>query len=165
MIDAKKYIEEIDKKQDKLTSLSDEIWGYAETAFTEFQSVEALQKFFESEGFLVTPHAYGVETAFRAEYGSGIPRVGVLGEFDALSGLSQVSDLIEKKAVTEGASGHGCGHNLLGVGSAAAALAIKKYLEVVMRERWFTMVVLVKKAVLVRHLWPEMEHLRIWILP
>ena len=53
MIDAKKYIEEIDKKQDKLTSLSDEIWGYAETAFTEFQSVEALQKFFESEGFLV----------------------------------------------------------------------------------------------------------------
>ena len=70
MIDAKKYIEEIDKKQDKLTSLSDEIWDYAETAFTEFQSVEALQKFFESEGFLVTPHAYGVETAFRAEYGS-----------------------------------------------------------------------------------------------
>ena len=129
MIDAKKYIEEIDKKQDKLTSLSDEIWGYAETAFTEFQSVEALQKFFESEGFLVTPHAYGVETAFTAEYGSGTPRVGVLGEFDALSGLSQVSDLIEKKAVTEGASGHGCGHNLLGVGSAAAALAIKKYLE------------------------------------
>ena len=114
MIDAKKYIEEIDKKQDKLTSLSDEIWGYAETAFTEFQSVEALQKFFESEGFLVTPHAYGVETAFTAEYGSGTPRVGVLGEFDALSGLSQVSDLIEKKAVTEGASGHGCGHNLLG---------------------------------------------------
>ena len=101
MIDAKKYIEEIDKKQDKLTSLSDEIWGYAETAFTEFQSVEALQKFFESEGFLVTPHAYGVETAFTAEYGSGTPRVGVLGEFDALSGLSQVSDLIEKKAVTE----------------------------------------------------------------
>ena len=100
MIDAKKYIEEIDKKQDKLTSLSDEIWGYAETAFTEFQSVEALQKFFESEGFLVTPHAYGVETAFTAEYGSGTPRVGVLGEFDALSGLSQVSDLIEKKAVT-----------------------------------------------------------------
>ena len=94
MIDAKKYIEEIDKKQDKLTSLSDEIWGYAETAFTEFQSVEALQKFFESEGFLVTPHAYGVETAFTAEYGSGTPRVGVLGEFDALSGLSQVSDLI-----------------------------------------------------------------------
>ena len=129
MIDAKKYIEEIDKKQDKLTSLSDEIWGYAETAFTEFQSVEALQKFFESEGFLVTPHAYGVETAFTAEYGSGTPRVGVLGEFDALSGLSQVSDLIEKKAVTEGASGHGCGHNLLGVGSATAALAIKKYLE------------------------------------
>ena len=68
MIDAKKYIEEIDKKQDKLTSLSDEIWGYAETAFTEFQSVEALQKFFESEGFLVTPHAYGGETAFTAEY-------------------------------------------------------------------------------------------------
>ena len=69
MIDAKKYIEEIDKKQDKLTSLSDEIWGYAETAFTEFQSVEAL----------VTPHAYGLETAFTAEYGSGNPRVGVLG--------------------------------------------------------------------------------------
>lgn len=165
MIDAKKYIEEIDKKQDKLTSLSDEIWGYAETAFTEFQSVEALQKFFESEGFLVTPHAYGVETAFTAEYGSGTPRVGVLGEFDALSGLSQVSDLIEKKAVTEGASGHGCGHNCWVSVPQRQRWPSRNIWKMVMRERWFTMAVLVKKAVLVRHLWPEMEHLRIWILP
>lgn len=125
----KKYLQEIDQKSEALCELSNEIWGYAETAFTEFYSEQALMDFFEKEGFHITKEAYGVETAFTAEYGSGSPRVGVLGEFDALSGLSQEAGLCEKKAENPGASGHGCGHNLLGVGSAAAALAVKKYLE------------------------------------
>lgn len=125
----KKYLDEIDEKSDSLCALSDEIWGYAETAFTEFQSENALMEFFRKEGFRVTEEAYGVKTAFTAEFGSGSPRVGLLGEFDALSGLSQVAEKVEKEAEVSGGCGHGCGHNLLGVGSAAAALAVKRYLE------------------------------------
>lgn len=124
-----KYLEKIDEKSEVLCKLSDKIWECPETAFTEFESVELLIKFFREEGFLVHKKAYGVETAFVAEYGTGHPRIGVLGEFDALSGLSQEDGIVEKKALKEGACGHGCGHNLLGVGSAAAAIAVKHYLE------------------------------------
>lgn len=127
--DLKQYLDAIDAREGKLCDLSDEIWGHPETAFTEFQSEEALIRFFESEGFTITRQAYGVDTAFTAAFGSGRPRVGFLGEFDALSGLSQEADIVEKKALTPGACGHGCGHNLLGTGAAAAAVAVKKYLE------------------------------------
>lgn len=124
-----KYLREIDQKAERLCSLSDGIWGYAETAFTEYKSVEALTSFFSEEGFRVTKAAYGIETAFTAEFGKGRPRIGILGEFDALSGLSQSAGIIQKQAETPGGNGHGCGHNLLGAGSAAAALAVKRYLE------------------------------------
>lgn len=125
----KEYLEEINRKQDKIRGLSDRIWECPETAFGEFQSEAALIDFFKSEGFVVKERAYGVDTAFTAEYGSGSPRIGVLGEFDALSGLSQTAGVTQKQAAVFGARGHGCGHNLLGAGSAAAALAVKKYLE------------------------------------
>ena len=123
------YLEEIDRKKDGLVKLSDEIWGFAETAFSEHQSVKALTDYLKAEGFTVTDHAYGVDTAFTAEFGHGKPRIGILGEFDALSGLSQKAGVTEKDPLVPGANGHGCGHNLLGVGSVAAALAVKKYLE------------------------------------
>lgn len=125
----KEYLKEIDRKQEKLCGLSDRIWDCPETAFGEFKSEAALLEFFKSEGFEVKEKVYGVETAFTAEYGSGSPRIGILGEFDALSGLSQVAGVVEKQAAQPGACGHGCGHNLLGAGAAAAALAVKKYLE------------------------------------
>ena len=83
------YLEEIDRKKDSLEKLSDEIWGFAETAFSEHQSVKALTDYLKAEGFTITDHAYGVDTAFTAEFGHGKPRIGILGEFDALSGLSQ----------------------------------------------------------------------------
>lgn len=127
--DLKTYLNVIDEKAEKLCRLSDTIWACAETAFTEFESEKALIRFFQSEGFLVREKAYGVETAFTAEYGSGSPRIGVLGEFDALSGLSQAAGIAEKQSLEPGACGHGCGHNLLGAGAAAAALAVKRYLE------------------------------------
>ena len=123
------YLEEIDRKKDSLEKLSDEIWGFAETAFSEHQSVKALTDYLKAEGFTITDHAYGVDTAFTAEFGHGKPRIGILGEFDALSGLSQKAGVTEKDPLVPGANGHGCGHNLLGVGSVAAALAVKKYLE------------------------------------
>lgn len=124
-----KYLSEIDQKAERLCALSDGIWGYAETAFTEYESVKALVGFFSEEGFRVTEGAYGIKTAFTAEFGKGRPRIGILGEFDALSGLSQTAGITEKQTETPGGNGHGCGHNLLGVGSAAAALAVKRYLE------------------------------------
>ena len=70
----------------------------------------------------------GIETAFSGSYGSGRPVIGILGEFDALSGLSQQSGAAEVQSVTPGGNGHGCGHNLLGAGSLAAAAAVKEYL-------------------------------------
>ncbi len=127
--ECKKYLSAIDEKEEKLCKLSDYIWDNPETAFTEFLSEKAQIDFFLSEGFTVTEKAYGVETAFYAEYGKGNPRIGLLGEYDALSGLDQISGLIEKKSEKPGACGHGCGHNLLGVGAAAAAVAVKRYLE------------------------------------
>lgn len=124
-----KYREAIAAKQQELEQLSDEIWGYAETAFSEKKSADVMTAFLKKEGFQVTYPAYGVETAYTAEFGSGSPRIGLLGEFDALSNLSQVADLAEKVPETAGANGHGCGHNMLGVGAIAAALAVKAYLE------------------------------------
>ncbi len=125
----KKYLTVIEERRETLYALSDYIWEHPETAFMEYESEKALIDFFKREGFVVTEQAYGVETAFYAEYGSGNPRIGMLGEYDALSGLDQEAGLIEKRSRHPGACGHGCGHNLLGVGCAAAALAVKRYLE------------------------------------
>ena len=119
----------IDEKKDKLFSASDCIWCAAETAFSEKVSVTALIELLESEGFEITCPAYGLETAFTASFGSGSPRFGFLGEFDALAGLNQIPGVAEKKADHPGANGHGCGHNMLGVAAAGAAIAAKKYLE------------------------------------
>ena len=71
----------------------------------------------------------GIETAFCGSYGHGAPVIGILGEFDALSSLSQTAGKTEPDALVPGGAGHGCGHNLLGAGSLAAAAAVKHYLE------------------------------------
>lgn len=124
-----RYLAEIDEKAISLSTLSDQIWEYAETQFEEFQSAQALTDFLEKEGFAVQRGAFEIKTAFTASYGSGSPHIGILGEFDALSGLNQKAGVVSKETDNPDASGHGCGHNLLGVGSVAAALAVKKYLE------------------------------------
>lgn len=123
------YLTVIDDSKETLDTLADQIWGCAETAYSETKSVEKLTEFFRKEGFTVKDKAYGIDTAFTASFGSGSPRIGILGEFDALSGLNQIAGLVEKKSEHPGAPGHGCGHNLLGVGSAAAALAVRDYLK------------------------------------
>ena len=123
------YLQIVDDKQEKLFAASDAIWDAAETAFKEDQSADILCRLLEEEGFAVTRPAFGIGTAFAASYGSGKPVMGFLGEYDALANLSQVADLPEKQALVPGANGHGCGHNLLGVGAAAAAMAVKEYLE------------------------------------
>ena len=119
----------IEAKKEKLTALSDAIWDVPETAFTEFQSVKLLCDRLKSEGFEVEEGVGGVQTAFTGKFGSGKPVIGILGEFVALSGLSQVSGLPEKQAAVKGGNGHGCGHHLLGTGSLAAVDALKTYME------------------------------------
>ena len=128
-MDKKAVYEVIDSKAAEYSALSDEIWGYAELAFTEHQSAEALCRQLEKEGFAVTRGVAGIGTAFTARYGSGKPVIGILGEFDALSGLSQKAGCAVREPLTPGAAGHGCGHNMFGVGSIAAAVGVKKYLE------------------------------------
>ena len=123
-----KVFEIITSKKTMLNNLADDIWEYAETAFAEFKSAEALAKTLEDEGFSVTREVADIPTAFSASFGSGKPIIGILGEFDALSNLSQVANTTEKTPLIQGKAGHGCGHHLLGVGSLAAAIAVKEYL-------------------------------------
>ena len=119
----------IDEKQALLDDVNDSIWEYAETAFQEFKSMDKLCEALEQEGFKVEKGVGDIPTAFTGTYGHGKPVIGLLGEFDALSGLSQVGGCPEKKALVPGAAGHGCGHNCLGTASLAATIAVKNYLE------------------------------------
>ena len=115
----------IDGNAAEMTKLSDDIWRYAETALREKQSSKALADWAEAKGFRVTRGAAGMPTAFVAEFGSGKPVIGIMGEYDALPGISQKAQAT-KEALEKDAPGHGCGHNLFGVGSLGAALAIKE---------------------------------------
>lgn len=119
----------IDRDRELFTNASDMIWDNPETAFLEYKSAEILCDLLAKEGFKVEQNVANIPTAFTGTYGHGKPVIGFLGEFDALSGISQVAGCAEKKALVEGANGHGCGHNLLGVGAVAAAVAMKEYLE------------------------------------
>lgn len=122
--DKAKIVASVDDRREKLIDMSDAIWALAETAFEEAESARILADYAEEEGFRVARGMAGMPTAFTAEYGSGSPVIGILGEFDALPGISQKAQP-DKEALNEGAAGHGCGHNLFGVGSLAAAVAIK----------------------------------------
>jgi len=115
----------IEKHKAELINLSDQIWAFAETALYETRSAEALAKYAEKQGFKVERGVAGMPTAFVATYGKGSPIIGILGEYDALPGLSQKASTV-KEALTPDAAGHGCGHNLFGAASLGAAVAIKE---------------------------------------
>ncbi|MBL0741874.1 amidohydrolase [Chryseolinea lacunae] len=121
-------IKSIDKHQQELIKVSDEVWAYAETALKEDKSAKALADYAEAQGFRVTRGVAEMPTAFVAEYGSGKPVIGIMGEFDALPGISQKAQP-EKEPLVKGAAGHGCGHNLFGAGSLGAAVAIKELMQ------------------------------------
>ena len=110
-------------------NISDQIWDFAEYRFVEFKSAELQAKFFEDHGFKVTRKLGGIETAFKAEWGTEGPVIGFLGEYDALPGLSQKADCAQETPVTPGACGHGCGHHLLGTGCMEAVCALAEYLQ------------------------------------
>ena len=124
----KAIINSIETHSEKLIALSDAIWAEAEIAFQETNSSKLLADFAEANGFKVTRGVANIPTAFTATYGSGSPVISILGEFDALPGLSQKAEPT-KNPLNEGAGGHGCGHNLFGTGSLGAAIAIKELIE------------------------------------
>ena len=128
-MDKKELYAYIEENKGIFEELSDTIWECAEISLKEHKSAEAYKTLLAKLGFKVETGLAGVETAFSGTYGSGRPIIGILGEFDALSGLSQKAGLTVHDELVIGGSGHGCGHNLLGAGSLSAAYAVKKYLE------------------------------------
>ncbi len=119
----------IESNQKSFTDLSDSVWGFAELGYKEVQSSKLLIEALEQEGFKVQKGLAEIPTAFVGTYSRGAgPVIAILGEFDALPGLSQ--DCVPyRKPLVSGAPGHGCGHNLLGVAGLAACFALKHALD------------------------------------
>ena len=157
----KEISEEIDGRKEYYAEISNKIWEFAEPRFQEYKSSELLQHALKKEGFSVKSNLAGEETAFIAEYGSGKPIIGLLGEFDALPGLSQKADATERMQAEQlsceaenefqkmesndkhkrpdkisnnvhahiNNCGHGCGHQLIGTGTLASAIALKNFMQ------------------------------------
>jgi aminobenzoyl-glutamate utilization protein B len=128
MQNKKRLLAWIDQNQPLFTRLSDQIWDTPEIAMKEFRSSKMQAEFMQAQGFRITWDAGGLNTAFIAEWGEGKPIIGFLGEFDALLNLSQKRLPVEEP-LTKGGLGHGCGHNLLGVGGIASVVALKEWLQ------------------------------------
>ncbi|MEC0141358.1 amidohydrolase [Paenibacillus macerans] len=124
----KRIAELVERRREAMTELSDRLWELAETKFEEFESAGLLAERLEQEGFTVAFGTGGLPTAFTASYGSGRPVIAILGEYDALPGMSQIAGAAFREPLKPGGSGHGCGHHLLGTGSLAAAVALKEYM-------------------------------------
>ena len=124
----KDLLNSIEEKTLELTSLSDKIWEAAEVAFREDKSAEYLIEYAEANGLTIERGLAGMPTAFTASYGKGKPVIGIIGEFDALPGLSQTTAPYRDELI-QGGAGHGCGHNLFGTASLGAAIAIKELIE------------------------------------
>jgi len=115
----------IDNQQSEMIEMANQIWAFAETALREVHSAAVLADYAEAQGFEVERGVAEMPTAFVATYGMGKPVIGIMGEYDALPGISQKAQPTQETRV-EGAAGHGCGHNLFGTASLAAAVAIKE---------------------------------------
>lgn len=118
----------LDEHQIRFTTMSDEIWDNPELQFKEFKASKLQADFMAAEGFDITWDIGGMNTAFVAEWGKGKPIIAFAGEYDALPGLSQKEQSTPDPIIPND-SGHGCGHNLLGTGCLAAAVAFKEWLQ------------------------------------
>ena len=124
-----KLIASINENKNQYEESALKIWDWAEVGYQEYKSAEELQRLLKNEGFSLEVGVANIPTAFVATYTNGEgPVIGILGEYDALPGLSQTNE--PKKNLRDGvSSGHACGHNLFGVASAASSIAIKKWME------------------------------------
>jgi aminobenzoyl-glutamate utilization protein B len=118
----------VDARKDAYEALSDRVWEVPEICYTEYRSMAEHRTMLEAEGFRITEDLAGIPTAVMGEAGEGGPVIAILGEYDALPGLSQVAGIAEPKEVVAGGHGHGCGHNMLGSAALLAATAVKNYL-------------------------------------
>ena len=123
------FAEWIDRNRSSFTGLSDSIWGFAELGYKEVQSSQLLMSVLGQDGFTIERAVADIPTAFVASHSRGEgPVIAILGEFDALPGLSQEC-VPFRKPLTDGAPGHGCGHNLLEVAGVAGCFALKRALD------------------------------------
>ncbi len=118
----------VEAKQADFIALADRVWGMPELNFRETKSAREHLDMLQAEGFRVTEGLAGIPTAIMGEAGTGGPVIAILGEYDALPGLSQEAGVAEHRPVEAGGAGHGCGHNLLGAGAMLAAAAVKDWL-------------------------------------
>ena len=128
MQNAAKIWQLVDARKEAYEALSDRVWETPEIAYTEYCSVAEHRAMLEKEGFRITENLAGIPTAVMGEAGDGGPVIAILGEYDALPGLSQVAGIAEPKELVVGGHGHGCGHNMLGSAALLAATAVKNYL-------------------------------------
>jgi len=120
-------IKALDSKTEKYGEIAHNIWDLAEMGYLEEKSSALLQQTLSNEGFSIKTGIAGIPTAFVAEYGSGFPVIAILGEYDALPGLSQQA--VPEKISADKAAGHACGHHLFGTASTAAAISVKDWME------------------------------------
>jgi aminobenzoyl-glutamate utilization protein B len=120
-------LKQLDSKTEFYGDIAHTIWDYAEMGYQEKQSSALLQNTLKNEGFTIKTGVADIPTAFIAEYGSGSPIIGILGEYDALPGLSQQA--VPEKESAGGKAGHACGHHLFGTASTAAAISVKNWLK------------------------------------
>src|SRR5215475_7901632 len=129
MNDSRDIWQLVDAKKDDLIKLSDRVWGTPELCYAETRSAAEHEAELKRHGFRVTKSVAGIPTAMVGEAGEGGPVIAILGEYDALPGLSQQAGVAEPRPLESGGNGHGCGHNLLGAGAMLAAVAVKDWLE------------------------------------
>jgi aminobenzoyl-glutamate utilization protein B len=125
--DKSALLEKMDARATHYGDVSRTIWEFAEVGYKEHKSAELLKSELRSAGFAVTENVAAIPTAFTATWGQGRPVIAIMGEYDALPGLSQ-EDVPERKPRVSGGPGHGCGHNLLGAASLFAAVTIKEWM-------------------------------------
>jgi len=121
----KNILSYLDRKEELLSNLAKDIWNHPQIALEETYASKLQANLLQKEGFSIKNNIGNIPTAFIAEWGEGKPIIGILGEYDALPGLSQKVSPI-KDPVKQGHPGHGCGHNLLGTASLGAVIAIKE---------------------------------------
>lgn len=121
-------LEGVAARGERFGQISRTIWENPELGYQETRGAALLSDELKAAGFRITGNVAGIPTAFIAEWGSGAPVIGIIGEYDALPGLSQ-EDVAQRKPRVAGAPGHGCGHNLFGAASALAAVAVKEHME------------------------------------
>lgn len=121
-------IKKVEENECIAIEVNDKIWKFAEIGYEEKKSSDLMCSILEKEGFTVEKNIANIPTAFVATFGNEGPKIGILAEYDALPNLSQKVSA-NKEANENTSNGHGCGHNVLGAGCLAAALAVKNYIE------------------------------------